>query len=161
MIARYPGISIMAGSDIVVALIDVPRFMIQEKNMFILSLSMQIRSGLIFDRSFAQEHLERCYKFNTDSLRVKHQTFLKYSYDGSYVMNENPRYSNDEENSVDTGDNNIDEEVGTDNEEDVNENQGTPRQGITIIEDTGCSSSKSYFFGIPLLLFGYIRRRKN
>ena len=57
--------------------------------------------------------------------------------------------------------NNIDNEDDyMHHEEDINENQGTPRQGITIIEDTGCSSSKSYFIGIPLLLFGYIRRRK-
>ena len=76
-------------------------------------------------------------------------------------MNENPRYSNDEENSMDTGGNNIDNEDDyMHHEEDINENKGTPRQGITIIEDTGCSSSKSYFFGIPLFLFGYIRRRK-
>ena len=47
------------------------------------------------------------------------------------------------------------------NVEDINENQGTPRQGITIIEDTGCSSSKSYFFGIPVLLFGCIYRRRS
>lgn len=105
--------------------------------------------------------LERCYKIQHRLITGETSDFSEIiCHDGSYVMNENPRFSNDEENSIDTGGNNLNEDAGTDNEEDINENQGTPRQGITIIEDTGCSSSKSYFFGIPLLLFGYVRRRK-
>jgi hypothetical protein len=104
--------------------------------------------------------LDRCYVIQHRLITGETSEFSEMlCHDGSYIMNSNPRYETDDTGSDiidDTGDSESNEEL-----ENIEENDGPSRQGISfIVEDEGCSSSKSYFWGIPFLLLVYTKRRR-
>ena len=105
--------------------------------------------------------LDRCYIIQHRLITGEVSDFSEMiCHDGSYVINSNPRYDTD-----DTGNNTEGNNTEGNNSQDVENNteDDTPsRQGITFaVEEEGCgSSSKSYFWGIALLFFVFLRRRQ-
>ena len=117
--------------------------------------------------------LQRCYMIQHRLITGEVSDFSEMiCHDGSYVINANPRYEDSDDTGLtnedgtgnnNNGENNIDEnDINENNFNNMDEDNTSKRQGIAFsVEDKGCtSSSKSYFLGFSILLFGYMRRKQ-